>query len=129
MIFSADKSLLRLIFQCNITGCNLEDGPGHTDPYFLAIADAVKQDLLDLATIREAVKPMFYTRMRLGLFDPPEANPYAALDASKVVQSEEHRNLSRTLAMKTFVLLKNENSTLPFPSGKVFDKVAVSVQS
>jgi hypothetical protein len=41
---------------------------------------AVDKTLLSEATMRERVKPLFNTRMRLGEFDPPSMNPYANLD-------------------------------------------------
>ena len=62
--------------------------------------------------LRDRVRPLFYTRMRLGEFDPPAMNPYSTLDLS-VVQSPEHRNLSLEAAVKSFVLLKNVRGTLP----------------
>lgn len=62
--------------------------------------------------LRDRVRPLFYTRMRLGEFDPPAMNPYSTLDLS-VVQSAEHRNLSLEAAVKSFVLLKNVRGTLP----------------
>lgn len=62
--------------------------------------------------LRDRVRPLFYTRMRLGEFDPPAMNPYSSLDLS-VVQSPEHRNLSLEAAVKSFVLLKNVRGTLP----------------
>lgn len=62
--------------------------------------------------LRDRVRPLFYTRMRLGEFDPPDMNPYSSLDLS-VVQSPEHRNLSLEAAVKSFVLLKNVRGTLP----------------
>ncbi|NXX09966.1 XYL2 arabinofuranosidase, partial [Larus smithsonianus] len=65
-----------------------------------------------LQMLRDRVRPLFYTRMRLGEFDPPAMNPYSALDLS-VVQSPEHRNLSLEAAVKSFVLLKNVRGTLP----------------
>ena len=34
------------------------------------------KNLVNESTLRELVKPLFYTRMRLGEFDPPEMNPY-----------------------------------------------------
>ena len=55
--------------------------------------------------VRDRVKPLFYTRMRLGEFDPPEMNPYSSVNLS-VIQSEEHRNLSLMAAAKSLVLLK-----------------------
>lgn len=80
-------------------------------------------------TVREAVKPLFYTRMRLGLFDPEAMNPYADLDPAKVVQSEEHRQLSLDTAQRTFVLLKNDGEFLPFKPSRKFTKIAVSSSS
>lgn len=65
-----------------------------------------------MQTLRARVRPLFYTRLRLGEFDPPAMNPYSALDLS-VVQSPEHRNLSLEAAVKSFVLLKNQRDTLP----------------
>lgn len=62
--------------------------------------------------LRDRVRPLFYTRLRLGEFDPPAMNPYNALELS-VVQSSEHRNLSLEAAIKSFVLLKNQRDTLP----------------
>lgn len=50
--------------------------------------------------------------MRLGEFDPPDMNPYSALDLSSV-QSQEHRDLAVEAAIKSFVLLKNLKHTLP----------------
>lgn len=112
----------------SLTGTNLEDGPGGREPYFNAITQAVMAGKLSMETVREAVKPLFYTRMRLGLFDPDEMNPYAALDPSVVVQNPEHRELSILSAMRSFVLLKN-NGILPLDKSKVFDKVAVCMNS
>ena len=59
------------------------------------------------AELVEHVKPLFYTRMKLGEFDPPEYNPYLKLNLS-VIQSPGHRELSTLAAMQSFVLLKND---------------------
>ena len=95
-------------------------------PFFLAITSAVKQGLLNESTVRDAVKPLFYTRMRLGLFDPPAMNPYATLEPTAYIQSEAHRQLSLETAMRSFVLLKNDRSFLPLKHGRKFGTVAVS---
>lgn len=72
--------------------------------------------------IRDNVKPLFYTRMRLGEFDPEEMNPYNKIDNS-VIQSPEHRDLAIRAAMESFVLLKNRDDLLPL-KGPV-DRLAV----
>lgn len=86
-------------------GCNLELSANLTEPVFMKIGDAVKSGKLEESVVRDRVKPLFYTRMRLGEFDPPEMNPYSSVNLS-VIQSEEHRKLSLTAAAKSLVLLK-----------------------
>jgi len=108
-----------------VSVCNLEDGPPFPPPEYLSISDAVADGLLTEEEIRDAVKPLFYTRMRLGQFDPPEMNQYAQLDLRDYVQSPAHQNLSLTAAMMSFVLLKNKDDFLPLPQTK-FNKVSVS---
>src|SRR6218665_593180 len=105
-------------------GTNLENGLDA--PMFASISKAVAQHKLSEDVVREAVKPLFYTRMRLGLFDPPNFNPYASLDPAIVVQSAEHRDLSLKSALQSIVLLKNDG-ILPLPLGKIWKKIAVSL--
>ncbi|XP_070191074.1 uncharacterized protein [Littorina saxatilis] len=97
---------------CVNAGCNLEL-PGDSDfgPVYLYMLEAIKQNKLTEAKVREMVKPLFYTRMRLGEFDPPEMNPYSKLSLADV-ETAEHRALTLEAAMQTFVLLKN-NGVLP----------------
>jgi len=119
------KSLINS-FMFLIAGTNLEDGPEAIIPFFASISKAVAQGKLSADVVREAVKPLFYTRMRLGLFDPPNMNPYASLDPAIVVESAEHRNLSLKSALQSIVLLKNDGF-LPLPSGRMWQKIAVSL--
>ncbi|XP_046572488.1 beta-D-xylosidase 1-like isoform X1 [Haliotis rubra] len=93
-------------------GVNLELAENLRQPFFTLITEAVKQGKLTEDLIRERVKPLFYTRMRLGEFDPPESNPYTELNTS-TIESESHKALAVEAAMKTYVLLKNVNSFLP----------------
>ena len=69
------------------------------------------------------VKPLFYTRMRLGEFDPESMNPYNNIGESEI-QSKKHRDLAVKAASMTFTLLKNDNNILPLKA-KV-NKMAVS---
>lgn len=106
---------------CIKAGCNIE--LSGNDPYIYdAIIDAINQGKLSEILVRERAKPLFYTRMRLGEFDPPEMNPYLQYNMS-VVLSQEHRDLAVKAAMQTFVLLKNENNLLPIK--KHFNKIAI----
>ncbi|KAM7083433.1 uncharacterized protein J5F26_013810 isoform 1-T1 [Ciconia maguari] len=93
-------------------GCNLELSYGMRNNVFMHIPQALATGNITLQMLRDRVRPLFYTRMRLGEFDPPAMNPYSSLDLS-TVQSPEHRNLSLEAAVKSFVLLKNVRGTLP----------------
>lgn len=95
----------------------------HCEFIFLLKDDALRKGLVTEKTIRESVKPLFYTRMKLGEFDPPHMNPYSHLNMS-VVQSPAHQKLAVKAALHTFVLLKNDHNILPL--NKEFSRIAVS---
>ena len=92
-------------------GVNLEL-PDSAVPRYLQLYEAVQKGMVSFDTIIDRVRPMFYTRMRLGEFDPPNTNPYASIDRS-VIESDFHRELAVVAATQTFVLLKNDYKTLP----------------
>ncbi|KAM4700600.1 uncharacterized protein O3C94_001691 isoform 2-T2 [Discoglossus pictus] len=94
------------------SGCNLELSVNLADNVFMKIQEAVTSGNITVETIKDRLYPLFYTRMRLGEFDPPDMNPYSSLDLS-VVQSQEHRDLAVEAAIKSFVLLKNNKDILP----------------
>ena len=64
---------------------------------------------------RDTLKPLFYTRIRLGHFHPEDMNPYNKINSS-VIQSAEHRELAIKATMKSFVLMKNDKNVLPLKS-------------
>ncbi|XP_046332069.2 probable beta-D-xylosidase 2 [Haliotis rufescens] len=97
---------------CLNAGCGLEVQGGDTRVYD-SIIDAIHQNKVTKALVREQMKPLLYTRLRLGEFDPREMNPYNYLDIDDVVLSSTHRQLAVEAATKSFVLLKNTNSFLP----------------
>jgi beta-glucosidase len=82
---------------------------GDTYPY---LADAVEQGLISEADIDEALSWLLRSRFKLGLFDPPEMNPYTSI-STDVINCDKHRQLAREAAQKSIVLLKNENNVLP----------------
>lgn len=72
-----------------------------------SLTEAVAQGLVTEEEIDEVLKPLLETRFMLGLFDPPNANPYDQLTAD-VINSDKHRDLAREAALKSVVLLKND---------------------
>ncbi len=77
--------------------------------------EAVQQGYLSQTAMDTALVRLFTARMKLGMFDPAEKNPYAKID-EKELNSPEHRALARKLAEESMVLLKNDG-TLPIKAG------------
>ncbi len=83
---------------------------------YLAVPAAVRAGLLSEQDVDRAVERLFRARFRLGLFDPPSLVPYANTLLSEI-NSPAHRELALEAARESMVLLKNENSMLPFGTG------------
>ncbi len=98
-------------------GCDLNCGET-----FAKLAQAVKEGLLSEADIDRSVTRLFTARFRLGMFDPPERVPYAAI-STKVVDSPAHRRLALRTARESIVLLKNDKQLLPLPKDLKFISV------
>ncbi|XP_046577967.1 xylan 1,4-beta-xylosidase-like [Haliotis rubra] len=112
-----------IVADCVNAGCNLELSGRDENLTYFSMVDAINEGKLTEEKVRQMVKPLFYTRMRLGEFDPPEMNPYFKLDLS-VIKSEAHQMLAIDAAMKTFVLLKNEGNLLPLKKD-TFNRIAI----
>jgi len=88
-------------------GCDLNCGET-----YVYLMGAVEQGLIDERTISRSVERLMLTRMRLGMFDPPEAVPYSQIPYS-LNDCQEHRQLALQVARESMVLLKNKDNTLP----------------
>lgn len=88
------------------SGVSLNCGDSYT-----ALPEAVKLGLIKEKEIDYQLAILLKTRFKLGLFDPMGANPYDAISID-VVNSKEHRELAKEVALKGIVLLKN-NGILP----------------
>ncbi len=93
-------------------GCDLNCGGGT----YCALDDAVKLGLITEAEIDESLARSLTTRFRLGMFDPAEQVSYTEIPPS-VVNGPEHRALAYEAAVKSVVLLKNEDNLLPLDPG------------
>ncbi|NEG69409.1 glycoside hydrolase family 3 protein [Bifidobacterium choloepi] len=72
-----------------------------------AATQAYREGLVDIGDIDEALRHSFTTKLRLGLFDARQSNPFAAVPAD-AVDSAEHRRLARQVTDESLVLLKND---------------------
>lgn len=79
---------------------------------FSVLGEAVKRGLIAESAIDTAVRRLFTARFRLGMFDPEERVAWAQIPFAANA-SDKHNTLAREAALKSIVLLKNENSILP----------------
>jgi beta-glucosidase len=93
-------------------GCNLCCG-GDYNP----LVRAVQKELITEKEIDQALYYTLWTRFRLGLFDPPEKNPFSKISI-KDNDTPEHEALALKVAEESIVLLKNDG-VLPLNRSKV----------
>ena len=94
-------------------GCDLNCGN-----LFHFLTQAVENGMVDEKRLDEAVENLFMARMKLGVLDKKEENPFDKIPYT-VVDSEEMRKLNREVARCSVVLLKNENHILPLDKKKL----------
>ncbi len=91
-----------------------------SNTYLDNLAGLVKDGVLPLAELDEAVRRVLRIKVRMGLFE----NPYTDEGLlAEVVARPEHRQESRLLAQRSMVLLRNEGGMLPL--SKTLKNVAV----
>ncbi|SNT64538.1 beta-glucosidase [Asanoa hainanensis] len=95
--------------------CFTEDGADPV-PTIRRLTEALERGLLSPADLDLAVTRVLGVRLRLGEFDPPERNPYAAV-TTDVVNCPEHQRLAREAARRAIVLLRNDG-VLPIRAGQ-----------
>ena len=82
----------------------------HTDCFGDPLLTAVRNGEIEEALLDRSVARVLRTKFMLGLFE----NPYVDEAQTAVVfDTPEQRQLARTIAQKSIVLLKNENELLP----------------
>jgi beta-glucosidase len=74
---------------------------------YKAYLDAAKQGYLKESDMDTALVRLYTARMRLGMFDPRELDPYSKID-ERELSSPAHRELALRIANESMVLLKND---------------------
>jgi beta-glucosidase len=99
------------------------DGPylARDNSDYKAYLDAARQGYLKESDIDTALVRFYTARMRLGMFDPPQLDPYSNID-ERELSSAAHRELALRIANESMVLLKNDG-TLPLRTSGM--KIAV----
>ena len=82
---------------------------------YTSLSGAVQAGQIAETDIDAALVRLFTARFKLGMFDPPERVPFAAIPYS-VVDSPGHRATALEAARKSIVLLKNDQQILPLRS-------------
>lgn len=85
------------------------DDPGEVKK---AVKEAWELGLITEEDIDRALRNVFYTKIRLGIYDRNPQNPYASVDETDL-NSREGAELSFKSAAEGAVLLKNEGEALP----------------
>ena len=83
---------------------------------YAALPDAIRHGLLKEADLDRTLERLFVARIKLGLFDPLDKQPYAQIPFSEN-RSRQHLALSKKTSAESIVLLKNDG-LLPLVDGK-----------
>lgn len=87
-----------------------------SESYLKTLKKSFKEGKLDLKQIDIACRRILEAKYKLGLFEDPYK--YCKTDRSKsLIYTPENRAIARKIAAESFVLLKNENNTLPICKG------------
>ncbi|MFZ0392566.1 MAG: glycoside hydrolase family 3 C-terminal domain-containing protein [Terracidiphilus sp.] len=81
---------------------------------------ALKDGSITEADIDNALRPKFRVELKLGLLDPPEMVPYTSIKDSPLPwDTDSDRSVSQKMALKSVVLLKNQDNFLPLDKTKI----------
>jgi beta-glucosidase len=84
-----------------------------TDPAYAHLPEAVEAGLVDEQTLDASVRRVLAAKVRMGLLD----QPYVDEDRAREILSDPaHREVARTAAQRSAVLLRNEGDLLPLTS-------------
>lgn len=100
-------------------GCDINCG----DTLQKYLGKAVDEMLISESILDQSLVRSFTGRILLGMFDPPEQNPYSKIPIS-CLESPAHQQIALEAARQSIVLFKNDNNTLPLDKSSI-KKIAV----
>ena len=100
---------------------DLDLGPAEIYPRYLQ--KNIDDHLVAEETVKAAVWRSFYLRMKLGDFDPPSEVSYQLIGEDHL-DTADNQALNLETAVKSIVLLKNQNNFLPITSSSL-KKIAI----
>ncbi|MDR2447164.1 MAG: glycoside hydrolase family 3 C-terminal domain-containing protein [Treponema sp.] len=100
-------------------GCDLNCGCTYPD-----LVVSYQKGLATEEQINAALERVLRARFKLGMFDEPKDDPYAALDGA-IINCEKHQKLALKAAKRSIVLLKNDNNLLPLKDDGSIRKILV----
>lgn len=106
-------------------GLDLECGD---DVYDEPMLSAYRQYMVSDVDIDSAAYRVLRARMKLGLFDKGEKNPYMKISPA-VIGSVEHQEVALNAARECIVLLKNQNKMLPLNTRKIKSIAVVGINA
>jgi beta-glucosidase len=80
------------------------------DAYLGKLVESVKEGIIPVKAIDDAVRNILSLKIKLGLFENPYVDPEYAVS---LVNSTEHKELALQVAREGIVLLRNEKNILP----------------
>eukprot|EP00054_Salpingoeca_dolichothecata_P028898 m.223296 g.223296 ORF g.223296 m.223296 type:complete len:643 (-) comp26343_c2_seq2:91-2019(-) len=93
--------------------CDIDDGPGYADH----LPDAIGTGQVEVTAAQQLLFNSMKIRFRVGLFDPPENQPYMNYTIHDI-NSTQHDQTNLFATSQALVLLKNDDNVLPFSSQK-----------
>lgn len=98
----------------------IDVGISMEDAYLGKLVESVKEGIIPVKAIDDAVRNILYVKFRLGLFENPYVDPKYAVS---VVNSDKNKLLALQVEREGIVLLKNDKNILPLKKG--FKSIAV----
>ena len=110
---------------CIKAGLDLECGD---NVYITPLLNAYNRGMVTMSEIDSAAYRVLRGRMRLGLFDDPNENPYNKISPS-IVGCEKHCELALEAARQSLVLLKNDKDMLPIQTDNIKSIAVVGINA